>query len=493
MSGRRNTIVLERPIFFGNEEEKPKTRENRTRSESLARASGLRRFLTLSSKNKILSQSSDAIMESDLESMYVPAPRWRRTGRSVDSWAAGDFLDWKDDSELLIERVRGFTYETGEKGVTSVVDVDITDTLKCVPWYTQHFYGKEHFNYIGRTSESVVDIFIVSVIKEEVEVVVESLSPIQSPSLLTRARSLSATALSRTEASSKMWSSYKVLLRTKDGDIKKTITLKNNNSVFSSPSKKSKIPIQKILENGFYEFSKKKVERIKDQLICEDLKNFEQLQLKLAYKFGLLYCAAGQTTEYEMFSNQKGSPDFEEFLDTIGERVELNGWPNYRGGLDVNNGTSGEQSLYTKFQEYEVMFHVSTLLPYVEEDWQRLERKRHIGNDVVVVVFQEGEQLYNPNTLQSNFSHIIVVIAKVEQEEPGTFYKITIANREGVAIYAPPLPDIPIIEKSKLKNFLLTKLINGEDSALQAPQFKMRLIQARIGFLQEISQRAGYK
>ena len=41
------------------------------------------------------------------------------------------------------------------------------------------------------------------------------------------------------------------------------------------------------------------------------------------------------------------------------------------------------------FHKREVMFHVSTLLPYSESDKQQLQRKRHIGNDIVAVVFQE--------------------------------------------------------------------------------------------------------
>lgn len=42
-----------------------------------------------------------------------------------------------------------------------------------------------------------------------------------------------------------------------------------------------------------------------------------------SYKFGVLYCKAGQTEEEQMFSNKDGSPDFEEFLDALGERITL--------------------------------------------------------------------------------------------------------------------------------------------------------------------------
>ena len=35
-----------------------------------------------------------------------------------------------------------------------------------------------------------------------------------------------------------------------------------------------------------------------------------------------------------------------------------------------------------------MMFHVSTLLPFFPADPQQVERKRHIGNDLVVIIFQ---------------------------------------------------------------------------------------------------------
>lgn len=38
--------------------------------------------------------------------------------------------------------------------------------------------------------------------------------------------------------------------------------------------------------------------------------------------------------------------------------------------------TTGEHSIYRKFNNNEIMFHVSTMLPYNPKDKQQLERKR---------------------------------------------------------------------------------------------------------------------
>ena len=63
------------------------------------------------------------------------------------------------------------------------------------------------------------------------------------------------------------------------------------------------------------------------------------------------------------------------------------------------------------------MFHVSTMLPFSALDLQQLERKRHLGNDVVVIIYKEGDQLFDPSCLHSEFNHIFIVVQKAEEEE----------------------------------------------------------------------------
>jgi RAP1 GTPase activating protein 1 len=50
-----------------------------------------------------------------------------------------------------------------------------------------------------------------------------------------------------------------------------------------------------------------------------------------------LYSKDGQTKEDDMFTNIDSSNEFEEFLDFIGDRVKLEGWKGFRGGLDVRS------------------------------------------------------------------------------------------------------------------------------------------------------------
>lgn len=44
----------------------------------------------------------------------------------------------------------------------------------------------------------------------------------------------------------------------------------------------------------------------------------------------------------------------------------------FRGGLDVAHGQTGTESVYTTFHNMDIMFHVSTKLPYTEGDSQQV-------------------------------------------------------------------------------------------------------------------------
>ena len=116
-------------------------------------------------------------------------------------------------------------------------------------------------------------------------------------------------------------------------------------------------------------------------------------------------------------SNTGGSPAYEEFLSFLGQRITLKGWTKYAGGLDTKNGSTGEQALYTKYSGLEFLFHVSTMLPHNDKDQQQLERKRHIGNDVAIIIFQDGDSKIKPDVLRSVFNHVIVIVRKVDPEQ----------------------------------------------------------------------------
>ena len=55
-----------------------------------------------------------------------------------------------------------------------------------------------------------------------------------------------------------------------------------------------------------------------------------------------------------------------------GKRIELKGFKGFLGGLDSERKLTGEYSVFTEFQNLEVMFHVASLLPYTPNDSQQV-------------------------------------------------------------------------------------------------------------------------
>lgn len=214
--------------------------------------------------------------------------------------------------------------------------------------------------------------------------------------------------------------------------------------------------------------------------IHKELLSLEERQVCSGFKFGIVYIRAGQTDENDIFSNETGSEDWNEFLDLLGNRVALKGWSHYSAGLDVKGNTTGTHSLYTNWRGNEIMFHVSTMLPFHPDDPQKLERKRHVGNDICVVVFQDGNTPYLPATITSHFNH---VIGAVQSDKAVNGYRVGFSSKEGVPSYGPPLPSLGNVKKDDLREFLLTKLINGETSSLLAPAFAQKLVRTREALL----------
>uniref|UniRef100_A0A3Q0RQ01 RAP1 GTPase activating protein a n=1 Tax=Amphilophus citrinellus TaxID=61819 RepID=A0A3Q0RQ01_AMPCI len=199
---------------------------------------------------------------------------------------------------------------------------------------------------------------------------------------------------------------------------------------------------------------------------------FDEHVINNNFKFGVVYQKFGQTSEEELFGNNEESPAFVEFLEFLGEKIELHNFKGFRGGLDVTHGQTGTESVYCNYRNKEVMFHVSTKLPYTEGDTQQLQRKRHIGNDIVAIVFQEENTPFVPDMIASNFLHAYIVVQVVNPCSDNVLYKVSVTARDDVPFFGPALPNPAIFKKGpEFHEFLFTKLINAEYACYKAEKF----------------------
>ena len=129
-----------------------------------------------------------------------------------------------------------------------------------------------------------------------------------------------------------------------------------------------------------------------DIIVEYDDKIYEN-QLKRNYRFGVIYQEVGQVEESEIFGNTGHSEHFENFLSMLGKKVSA------ENGKDYVEGS---------LEDYQVKFHVSTLLPHSGSDSQQCVRKARIGNDVVSIIFQAGETVFSPEIITSQFLHAYI-------------------------------------------------------------------------------------
>uniref|UniRef100_A0AAY4DV64 Rap-GAP domain-containing protein n=1 Tax=Denticeps clupeoides TaxID=299321 RepID=A0AAY4DV64_9TELE len=224
--------------------------------------------------------------------------------------------------------------------------------------------------------------------------------------------------------------------------------------------------------------------------VKETLLKLDEQGLNFQRKVGIMYCRAGQSTEEDMYNNESAGQAFDEFLDLLGDRVRLKGWEKYRAQLDTKTDSTGTHSLYTRYQDYEIMFHVSTMLPYTANNTQQLLRKRHIGNDIVTIVFQEpGALPFTPKAIRSHFQHVFIIVQAHNPCSENTYYRVAVTRSKDIPLFGPLFPKGAHFPRSPaFRNFLLAKVVNAENAAEKSEKFRSMATRTRQEYLKDLAE-----
>jgi RAP1 GTPase activating protein 1 len=162
-------------------------------------------------------------------------------------------------------------------------------------------------------------------------------------------------------------------------------------------------------------------------------------------KVSVIYSKANQTHPEEMFKNSTASDRLWEFMGVLATRIKLDSWQDYRGDM----GKQGE-SYYTKWNDFELMFHVSTML---NSD----QHRQLIGNDSQAIIFQEDTPVEHSNLDYLGIvPQIFHVVQPVETPE-GTRYKVAHLVRQHIRSFEPEAPAEELFDGPTLRDYLLTK------------------------------------
>nr|XP_048306144.1 signal-induced proliferation-associated 1-like protein 2 isoform X3 [Myodes glareolus] len=329
-------------------------------------------------------------------------------------------------------------------------------------YYRKFFYGKEHQNYFG-IDENLGPV-AVSIRREKVEDPKEK------------------------EGSQ---FNYRVAFRTSELTTLRGAILEDAVPSTARHGTARGLPLKEVLEYVIPELSIQCLRQAASSpKVPEQLLKLDEQGLSFQHKIGILYCKAGQSTEEEMYNNETAGPAFEEFLDLLGQRVRLKGFNKYRAQLDNKTDSTGTHSLYTTYKDFELMFHVSTLLPYMPNNRQQLLRKRHIGNDIVTIVFQEpGALPFTPKNIRSHFQHVFVIVKVHNPCTENVCYSVGVSRSKDVPSFGPPIPKGVTFPKSAVfRDFLLAKVINAENAAHKSEKFRAMATRTRQEYLKDLAE-----
>ncbi|KNE60044.1 hypothetical protein AMAG_05480 [Allomyces macrogynus ATCC 38327] len=240
---------------------------------------------------------------------------------------------------------------------------------------------------------------------------------------------------------------YRMIVRTVDRDFRIEVPMAET---------KSRVRRRKELIKYVYpRFPMNKLIKVRSPRVVQDLVKLDELQLCFHVKVGVVYMRHGQTTEEQ-----------------------------------------GTHSFYARARAFEIMAHVSTLLPYSDRDVQQIARKSLIGNDIVCIVFNDrtayqaddAAPAFDPRMIRSQYLTVYIVV------EPCILagvagYRVAVTAQADVPPFGPPLPpDAFFADAVQLRHFLWAKVINAECAAIKAAKFQKLHARTRRMLLDDVTQ-----
>ncbi|TPX10969.1 uncharacterized protein E0L32_008175 [Thyridium curvatum] len=148
-----------------------------------------------------------------------------------------------------------------------------------------------------------------------------------------------------------------------------------------------------------------------DEIVGRAIRTFDRISTVDGHKVGVVYIGEGQTEETAILSNVSGSSDYVEFLNGLGTLVKLKGATFNTQGLDREHDTDGQFTFAWRDRVTELVFHVTTQMPTnLDHDPLCINKKKHIGNDFVNIMFNDSGLPFRFDTFPSEFNYVNIVI-----------------------------------------------------------------------------------
>ena len=192
-----------------------------------------------------------------------------------------------------------------------------------------------------------------------------------------------------------------------------------------------------------------------DEATRRALSGFDRNFTVDSHKVGVIYIGHQQSKEFDILSNVTGSADYSTFMEGLGSLTKLKDAKFNTQGLDHEFNSDGEFTYCWRDRLTEIVFHITTMMPTnLEDDPQCTNKKRHIGNDFVNIIFNDSGLPFKFDTFPSAFNYVYIVItpearasfveSRLRPQDPSRLiFKVHVMSR-------PDFPEISPASEAKL-------------------------------------------
>eukprot|EP01104_Vermistella_antarctica_P013879 TRINITY_DN4277_c0_g1_i3.p1 TRINITY_DN4277_c0_g1~~TRINITY_DN4277_c0_g1_i3.p1 ORF type:complete len:1289 (+),score=342.86 TRINITY_DN4277_c0_g1_i3:94-3960(+) len=214
-----------------------------------------------------------------------------------------------------------------------------------------------------------------------------------------------------------------------------------------------------------------------------NLKELDKANGREILKIGCIYVKKDQEDQRQILRNDGASKQYCDFVSGLGWSVDLKTHCGFMGGLDPHL-TTGLTAPYYANSLLEVVFHDITRMPTNESDPQQIHIKRHVGNDIVHIVWVEGDREYNPMTITSQFNDVHLVIYPLESG----LYRFQVFHKQKVPLFG-PVYDGLVVCKALLAPLVRQTAINSNRAVRFSTEGYNRPYPTRNKLINEIDSR----
>ncbi|KAI6652322.1 Tuberin isoform X2 [Oopsacas minuta] len=146
------------------------------------------------------------------------------------------------------------------------------------------------------------------------------------------------------------------------------------------------------------------------------------------HALGVIYMDHGQTTERQLLNNTRGSERYNKFLCGLGEFIDVSNSDKYQlwvGGLQSDDC---RYTFHWQDDITQVAFHIATFMSNLPHDPGCTNKKRHIGNDNVIIIYKDSTRPYQQGLITSEKTLVEIVIEPL----PCLLNKITVLYKEDI-------------------------------------------------------------